>query len=130
MDCGCTKTVCGEIWLKCYLESLTKVELYRVFEEKTSSKFKFGDNKLIKSNRRVKIPAVIANRHVIVTTEVIDYDIPLLLSNQSMKKASTKIDFKLDTLTMYGKSVKLSFTSSGHYCITLNDCTENVVMYS
>ena len=130
LDCGCTRTVCGLVWLICYLQSLTKDDLKKVTEEPSSCKFKFGDNKLIKSNRKMKIPTVIAGKSVMLSTEVIHYDIPLLLSKQAMKKASTQIDFKSDTVTMYGKNVDLSFSSSGHYCIPLNDSHQDFAMFS
>ena len=99
-------------------------------EEPSSCKFKFGDNKLINSTKKMKIPTVIAGKDVMLSTEVIDYDIPLLLSKQAMKKASTQIDFKSDTVTMFGKNIDLSFTSSGHYCISLNDSAQKFAMFS
>ena len=37
-----------------------------------------------------------------------------------MKKANTVINFKNDEVTMYGEKIKVRFTSTGHYCITLN----------
>ena len=66
LDCGCTKTVCGEVWLKCYLESLTEDELKRIYQEESCSRFKFGDNKLITANRRLIIPCIIANKQVML----------------------------------------------------------------
>ena len=130
LDSGCTKTVCGEEWLNCYMESLTENELKKVSVEKSDSLFKFGNNKLIKSKRRVNIPCLIGNRNVTLACDVVDCQIPLLLSKESMKKANTQIDFKSDTVQMFGSSIKLSFTSSGHYCISLNDCSDNSMIQS
>ena len=36
-----------------------------------------------------------------------------------MKKADTQINVKNDEVTMLGQKLKLKFTSSGHYAITL-----------
>ena len=83
--------------------------------------FKFGDNKMIKSNRCVKIPVKIAEIPVILSTDVIDYDIPLLLSKETMKKANTQIDFCEDKVHIFGRKIDIKFSSSGHYCIPLGD---------
>ena len=37
-----------------------------------------------------------------------------------MKKVQTKIDFQEDKINIFGKKVKIHFTSTGHYCIQLN----------
>ena len=81
--------------------------------------FMFGDNKMIKSIRCVKIPVKIAETPVILSTDVIDYDIPLLLSKKAMKKANTQIDFCEDKVHIFGRKIDNKFSSSGHYCIPL-----------
>ena len=88
LDSGCTKTVCGEQWLKVFIDTLSPNDVSSI-TEKSSTLFKFGDNKMIKSNRCVKIPVKIAETPVILSTDVIDYDIPFLLSKEAMKKANT-----------------------------------------
>ena len=52
-----------------------------------------------------------------VTTEVIENDIPLLLSKYTMKEANTYIDFANDKIVILNKEVPVKFTTSGHYCI-------------
>ena len=74
---------------------------------------------MIKSNRCVKIPVKIAETPVILSTDVIDYDIPLLLSKEAMKKAKTQIDFCEDKVHNFGRKIDIKFSSSGHYCIPL-----------
>ena len=120
LDSGCTKTVCGESWLKFYIETLSEEEVACIKFEESDSTFKFGDSKLIKANRRVTIPTVIAGTSVDLTTDVIDYDIPLLLSKEAMKNANTQIDFKDDKVSLFGRKVDIKFSSSGHYCIPIN----------
>ena len=53
----------------------------------------------------------------LLETDVIDKNIPLLLSKPSMKKANTILNFNNDTVTMFDHNQKLLFTTSGHYCI-------------
>ena len=119
LDSGCTKTVCGETWLKFYMDTLTTDDTALIVTEPSNAVFKFGDSKMIKSKKRVKIPAIIANMPVMISTDVIEYDIPLLLSKDSMKKANTQIDFKDDKVHIFGQKVDLFFSSSGHYCIPI-----------
>ena len=59
-----------------------------------------------------------------IVTDVIDCDLPLLLSRSAMQKAGTKIDFRRDKVTTFGKEQDLHFTTSGHYCIPLNHYCE------
>ena len=106
LDSGCTSTVCGEIWLQNLVDTLTDSERNEVIEKKSHKMFKFGDSKLIHSIKNVKVPVTIGKEKVILNTEVINYNIPLLLSKASMKKASVKIDFHNDTVSFFGKICK------------------------
>ena len=59
------------------------------------------------------------------TTEVIENDIPLLLSKDTMKKANTYIDFANDKIAILNKEVPLQFTITGHYYIPTGKIDEN-----
>lgn len=71
------------------------------------------------------MPANIAGKDVTVKTDVVDSDIPLLLSRAAMKIAGVKMDLQNDTATIMGKEVALNLTSSEHYCIPI-DKTQKV----
>ena len=117
LDSGCTRTVCGKVWLNCYLDTLTDDEKKCIKEESSKTSFKFGDGIAVMSQKRVTIPTVIGNKSVLLETDVIDQNIPLLLSKPSMKKANTILNFNNDTVTMFGHNQKLLFTASDHYRI-------------
>ena len=119
LDSGCTKTVCGETWLQHYLHSLSFDEFKQIETSNSNSSFKFGDSKLAKSFKKVKIPVIIAVVQAKFTTDVVEYDIPLLLSKEAMKKAKTQIDFQKDQINIFDKKIYIYFTSTGHYCIKL-----------
>ena len=121
LDSGCTKTVCGEAWLQHYVQSLSYNEYKQLETLESTNIFKFGDNKVIKSLKRVKIPVIIAGTSATITTDVVQYDIPLLLSKEAMKKARTQIDFEEDKVLIFGKKVDIKFSSTGHYCIKLEN---------
>ncbi|VDI35885.1 Hypothetical predicted protein [Mytilus galloprovincialis] len=85
--------------------------------------FKFGGGTRLKSIGEYSLPAVIAGKDV--TTDVVDSDIPLLLSRTAMKKAGVKMDLENDTAEIFGQHISLNLTSSGHYCIPI-DKTEEI----
>ena len=70
LDFGCMKTVCSEQWLKFYIGTLCDVDSSSIITEKTNTLFKFGDSKVIKSNKHVKIPVIIAGVRVLLNTDV------------------------------------------------------------
>ena len=117
LDSGCMKTVCKETWFQRYLHSLSFDEYKQIETSKSNSSFKFGDSKLVKSFKKFKIPVIIAGVQVTVTTDIVEYDIPLLLSKEAMKKAKTQIDFQEDKINIFDKKVEIYFTSTGHYLL-------------
>ena len=131
LDSGASKTVCGKTWMNCYQDTLTELEKQNIKERPRFTQFKFGDGRKITSIKKVIIPATLGDIKVNIETDVIDEDIPLLLSKDSMKKADTKIDFSNDTVVMFGLTQNVFATSSGHYAIalsqraSLNNITDN-----
>ena len=120
LDSGCNKTVCGEKWYINFLKTHPSMNSHEIQENKESSSvFRFGDGKAVKSKMSVTLPVSIGQKKVNLETDVVDADIPLLLSKASMKKSETTIDFANDSVTMFGEKVKLSLASSGHYMINL-----------
>lgn len=117
IDTACTRTVCGEKWLKDYQNTIAD-EMKQFYSHKP---FKFGDGKVIYSMKRVTIPAVIGSTQCDIDTEVVCADIPLLLSKASLKKAGTILDLQNDKVTMFGQPIELQFTASGHYCVDLTE---------
>ena len=125
LDSGCPKTVRGEVWLEVYMDLLK--EKPNVTQSDSNASFKFGNGRSIKSNRKVEIPVIIEDSPVLLLTgDVISFDIPLLLSKESMKRANTVIDFKNDYVELFRKNINLFFTSSGHYCILIKNVTNNL----
>ena len=53
LDSGCTETVCGNVWLQCYLDSLNKEESAKVQSQSSSKVFRFGDGKCYDATRKV-----------------------------------------------------------------------------
>ena len=102
LDTGCSTTVCGQRWLNNYLSDLCDKELAMVREGNSSATFTFGDG--VRSE---------------VTTDVVECDLPLLISKQSMKKGKMVLNFSQDSVKIMDKWVKLMVASSGHYMLLL-----------
>ena len=89
LDSGCTKTVCGAVWLDCYLNSLSTEDKKLVKTEDSSTKFRFGSGDPVPSIKRVIMPAEISGKKIFIRTEVVECDLPLLLSKEAMKRTNT-----------------------------------------
>ena len=91
--------------------------------------FKFGGGEKRVSQSALTIPATLAGKSVLINTDVVDSDIPLLLSKDAMKEVKVKLDLVNDTAEILGVEVSLNLTSSGHYCLPI-DATSTVPIES
>ena len=133
IDCGASRTVCGRIWLECYTESLDEEWRKQIKYTSSNNIFKFGDGRHVKSSGCVYIPAVIGKEVVRIKTDIVEDDIPLLLSKESLKKAKAELNFNQDTINILGQKLKMLETTSGHYVLpitkdkaVLEACNRNV----
>ena len=55
-----------------------------------------------------------------ISTDVIDRDIPLLLSKKSMKRNKMKIDLETDEVIVNKRSIKLKVTKTDHYALPIS----------
>ena len=113
LDTGCNITVCGKEWLKVYLESLDESRLKEVKVEESGTRFKFGDNEPTVASQRYTIPATVCNKDLDIVTEVVNDNIPLLLSKRSMAAAKMVIDLGDNTVAAFGYTQKMLVTPSG-----------------
>ena len=88
--------------MKCYVDSLSEEEKYNIKNFQSNTEFKFGDGKIVTSEKCISIPCKIAGEQVNVVTDVVESEIPLLLSKESTKKAGTKKDFVKDKVIIFG----------------------------
>ena len=119
LDTVCTRTVYGAKWLFDYVETLNEEEKDNIVEQRSERIFRFGDGSKVKALKNVVIPAVIGDKQCTISTDVVDLELPLLLSKESLKKANAILNLNDDEAILFGQKVKLEQTSSGHYCINL-----------
>ena len=119
LDSGAPKSVCGSAWLENYLSTISEMDKKEVIHEKSKSVYKFGCASRIKALKKVTFPAVIGVTKVRLKVDVVEGDLPLLLSRVFMKQAESELDFKDDTIVMFGQKFNLILTDSGHYALPL-----------
>ena len=126
LDSACSSTVCGESWLKEYMSSLDENIKGRVIQKEGNRVFKFGGGTKLKSKGEFTLPAIMAGKNVQIKTDIVESDIPLLLSRSAMKSAGVKLDLENDKANIFGKDVMLNLTNSGHYCIPISNVDVNI----
>ena len=96
------------------------LKLNTILEEHHSGKvLRFGAGKAYPSIKQVNIPVHLGEQPGYILTDVVVYEIPLLLSKDSMKKVDSKLDFVNDMIVMSDQQIQLQHTSNGHYCIPI-----------
>ena len=115
VDSGCIHTVSGKIWLESYIDSLSCKDRKSITYEESNFSFKFGNGASFKSLKKVTVPVYLGKMRIRVTTDVVDCEIPMLFSKNSLKKGNGTIDFAHDTIRILKQSLSLENTSTGHY---------------
>ena len=128
LDSGCSRTVCSQSWLNCYIESLSEEDQDQLQEKESSTRFKFGDGSLVHSLKNVIIPVSIGGCKIKIATDVVPNEVSLSLSKELMKKARTTTDFESDEVTMFGQTVDLKFTQTGHYAVPISTTEEDLII--
>ena len=91
LDSACTRTVAGTSWLDQCLDA--KQQNLTNKSEIESSLFRFSDDVESHGLKKVKIPVLIGEQELLLDVDVVDNDIPLLISKPTMTKMGMKIDF-------------------------------------
>ena len=120
IDCGCPNTVCGERWIKDYIATLSKEDCKDIEFLQSSQAFTFGDGRSVKSNRKMRFPVWMGGDRGLLTTDVVDSNIPLLLSINVMEQAGMILNFERVELYIHGEAIKLKKMKSGHYALPLS----------
>ena len=119
IDSGCSKTVAGKHWLEDYLATMPEEELSKIEYLDSEATFRFGDSKPVKSEGKAMLPVIIGGREVKLETEIVNSDVPLLLSKNTMKSAKAKQDYENDCIYLFGNKQNMICTESGHYAIPI-----------
>ena len=121
VDSGCVTTVCGNPWADTFIDSLSPELRSQIEVQPSNQTFTFGDGKTYTSKRKIKLPCWLGGVRGEFYTDVIDCNIPLLLSRKSMKAIDAVLHFKKDEMTIQGgEPIKLTITKSGHLALPIS----------
>ena len=120
LDTGCSTTVCGVNWLNNYCEYLSDVDRGSIIEKASTATFTFGDGRTVQTLKRLTIPCYINGKRSTIDTDVVECNIPMLLSKKAMKKGEMILNFANDSLKIADQVVPLSSTVSGHYLLPIS----------
>ena len=115
MDSCCTRTIMGEVWFDSFKKKLTKETRKLVkgpFASQTN--FLFGNGGKKDSLGRYHLPLDLHGCRAMMAVELVDSDIPLLISKPSMTRAGIVLDFCQHTTTVFGIKRNMMETSIGH----------------
>ncbi|CAB4060379.1 unnamed protein product [Lepeophtheirus salmonis] len=106
--------------------NISKNEIHWGRNSKKRRPWKRGGNRRRRKNEdkvkmKIKLPCQIGATHAYITTDVIDKDITLLWSKESMRKAEMVLNFTNDILFFRGKKIMLGNSPSGHYTIGISN---------
>ena len=118
LDTGCTSTVCGSVWFDDFISRLPEKDRNIQTWPSTVSVM-FGNFGQQQSIFRARLPCIIGGQPCTIDADVIEGNLPLLLSKASMKKASLTLWMGEDKATIFNIPLELKSTASGHYFIDL-----------
>ena len=120
VDVGCTDTLCGESWLDHYLRKLGP-DGSDVFRSDTNAWFVFGA--VARSQRSTG--STYQCRLVVVRTDVVFGETPLLIGRRSMARMRMRIDAANNTVNVNlgagDFTIRCDVSSSGHLVLSLRD---------
>ena len=134
IDTGCPTPVCGDKWLYHYLEPMTNKEKENIKVEKSDALFRFGDSPAMRSTKKIYLPLSICDQEMYLPIDVVEADIPLLLSKDVLIRSKAKLDFGKETIQIYDIKQPMMCTTSGHYAIPIRphnkEITTNIIMHA
>ena len=120
LDTCCSQTVCGEKWLKIYLDNLPSPLHNKVTGPMPANiKFRFGNNQSLTSKEKWCLPIFLGDKLTSIEVYVISSDIPMLMSKSDLQKFNAILYMAQDKAMINGKMVELKTTSAGHFIVNL-----------
>ena len=126
LDTGASSTVCGKQWLRIYEESLSPEETMKIKSEHCETSFRFGDGNRVKSTQLISLPVKMFGRNITLKTYVVDSEIPLLLSRQTMNEFRFVIDMWKKKVFAMGGEEPILDTQSGHLVVSIGRSEDTV----
>ena len=121
-DSACTKSVAGSLWFADFTRRLPPELQKQVVKRPTTTKIMFGDGRKTKCLFQAKIPVEFGHLSCYLDCQIVQGDLPLLLSVKSMSKAQLDINFGDNSFTVAGETAvkhQGEILSTGHIAINV-----------
>lgn len=119
VDCACPTTVAGEAWVQGFIESLDNDSKTLVQHYSSERTFKFGGGEKRVSLGVVVLPCRLAGKNLMIKTEVVRADFPLLLGNSMLKKVGAVLYIKEQKAVILDTEVIMKEAGSGHFMLQI-----------
>ena len=120
IDCACPTTVSGKVWIHRFITQLSEADKALVEYEESERIFKFGGGEQRKSLGVITFPCYFGQRNILMKSEIVDADFPLLLGNSLLKKARAVLKISEQVAVILDIEVKMRETNSGHFCLKID----------
>ena len=124
LDSACSKNVVGEEWIREYVSNLSEEDKELLKVSDARSKYSFGGSDPIAAADAVRVPCIIAGKKTFLWADVVNRNIPFLISKEEMAKRGFKLDLGTSTIEVDGEVIPVITTESGLIGISLWDYNE------
>ena len=124
LDSACSKNVVGEEWIREYIDNLTEEDKTLLKVSDARSKYSFGGSDPIAAADAVRVPCIIAGKKTFLWADIVQRNIPFLISKEEMAKRGFKLDLGTSTIEVDGEVIPIITTESGLIGISLWDYNE------
>ena len=100
LDTGYVKSVSRRKWLNDFMQKLHVNARNQIREYPSQNTFRFGGNLIKSSIGWLNIPCSINGINTMLQIDVIDLEIPCLISKEAMRNAGVKIDLTTDEVVI------------------------------
>jgi hypothetical protein len=121
IDCACPTTVSGKSWLQSFIISLNEADRGLVVFGESERMFRFGGGEQRKSLGVVTFPCFFGARNIMMKSEIVDAEFPLLLGNSLLKKGRAVLKLSEGVAVILDNEVKMRETQSGHFCLKIEN---------
>ena len=120
LDSCCTSSVSGEKWMEIFLSSVpSELKKHIQGPYKSRKTFQFGNQGILPTQKAYTIPIIVAGKQHLIEVDVINSDIPLLMSKGHMKQLGITLNMANDTASINGQLIRVDTTSAGHFILNL-----------
>ena len=121
LDSGCGKTIIGEQTLHQFKDLLLACGLTVPAYDTEINHFRYGNGHSEISEKTVKIPVRLGGRYGAIKAAIVKGKAPLLISRAALQTLQASLDFKNNTLTLFGDEVRipLQVNEAGQYVVRL-----------